>query len=166
MHNILPEPTCCDACSYSKIEFKHAGDLNWSWFSEWPYIYFCPRCGAAVGCHKDTNKPLGLMASSKVRKLRVKAHIVFDSIWKDELISRPKAYEILSKTLNLPVDKCHISWMTEPQLIKAIEWARSFYDVLARRKQKRKKQNIQKSNRIKNIIIQRKEHAGNSRRRK
>ena len=44
--------------------------------------YYCQPCGAYVGCHNNTRKPLGTMANKELREWRKKAHAVIDPIWK------------------------------------------------------------------------------------
>lgn len=68
----------------------------------------CAPCGAYVGCHKGTDKPLGLLADPPTRRARQKAHAAFDSIWKTGKLPRKKAYSWLADALKIKVDDCHI----------------------------------------------------------
>ena len=45
-------------------------------------IYLCPRCGAYVGVHKGSDKPLGRLANSELRNWKKAAHAAFDPLWK------------------------------------------------------------------------------------
>jgi len=38
------------------------------------------KCGAFVGVHKDTDKPLGTTANKELRVLRMHTHRVFDAL--------------------------------------------------------------------------------------
>jgi hypothetical protein len=38
----------------------------------------CAPCGAHVGCHPGTDKPLGTLAKARLRRLRHECHVVFD----------------------------------------------------------------------------------------
>jgi len=70
---------------------------------------FFPGCDSYVGCHKGTDKPLGTLANSELRKLRNKCHLLFDSLWKSGKKDRDSAYAMLRHTLNLSKDECHIA---------------------------------------------------------
>ena len=41
-------------------------------------IYLCPRCGAYVGVHKGSDKPLGRLANSELRNWKKAAHAAFE----------------------------------------------------------------------------------------
>lgn len=49
---------------------------------------------AYVGTHKD-GKPFGTLADAETRKARSLAHHAFDRIWKDKLLSRSEANEVV-----------------------------------------------------------------------
>ncbi len=57
--------------------------------------YYCKDCNAYVGCHNNTEKPLGTMANKELRDWRIKAHNSFDSLWKTGFVTRNEAYKIL-----------------------------------------------------------------------
>lgn len=79
-------------------------------------FYQCEPCEAHVGCHPNTEKPLGSMANSRLRKLRMAAHQSFDPIWKEHhWLSRREAYDWLAKELRISTDDCHIGKMNEDQ---------------------------------------------------
>lgn len=59
-------------------------------------IWLCKPCDAYVGCHKNTEKPLGIMADKDTRKWRKAAHEAFDPVWKSGDMTRNQAYKILS----------------------------------------------------------------------
>lgn len=88
-----------------------------------PKLYwFCQDCDAYVGCHPaadvngkggvgDGTVPMGTLANSALRRLRMKAHGSFDPFWKKQGWSRTEAYSWLAKALELPRSKCHIAMM-------------------------------------------------------
>lgn len=57
--------------------------------------YFCKPCGTYVGCHNNTRKPLGTMADKELMQWRMKAHKVFDPLWKEGKLTRRQAYNLL-----------------------------------------------------------------------
>ena len=68
----------------------------------------CKPCDAYVGCHKDTNKPLGRLADKELRGWKQETHRAFDPIWQMGDTPRTKAYEWLAEQLNIPYGECHI----------------------------------------------------------
>jgi len=73
----------------------------------------CEPCAAYVGCHGNTDEPLGRLANAELRKAKMAAHRAFDPLWrecpKEERKSRRKgAYKWLSQALELSAEECHI----------------------------------------------------------
>lgn len=76
-------------------------------------FWYCRPCNAYVGCHasgKGTS-PLGRLANAELRAARMVAHAAFDPLWKEGHMRRAQAYRWLADKLQLPVKKCHISWL-------------------------------------------------------
>ena len=79
-------------------------------------IYYCHKCGAYVGVHKKTNKPLGTLANAELSKKRVETHNTFDGVWKriaekngaSKKNARSLAYAWLAKSLGIKLRDCHI----------------------------------------------------------
>lgn len=71
-------------------------------------IYICRPCNAYVGVHKGTDRAKGRLADKGLRNQKIEAHKYFDLIWKDKIMSRPSAYKMLAKQLNIPVQYTHI----------------------------------------------------------
>ncbi len=71
-------------------------------------FYQCKPCKAHVGCHPGTDIPLGRLANPELRKWKMQAHASFDPIWKSGPLKRGEAYALLSKTLEIPEEQCHI----------------------------------------------------------
>ena len=81
-----------------------------------PFYYCGPACDAWVGCHKDTEIPLGRLANAELRHWKVQAHVAFDKLWRVSTISKRKelrrrAYLLLAEQMGLPPSECHIGKM-------------------------------------------------------
>lgn len=59
--------------------------------------WYCPKCFSYVGCHNNTQKPLGTLANKETRLWRMKAHEVVDVLWKSGKWSRRGIYKYMSK---------------------------------------------------------------------
>lgn len=88
-------------------------------------IYQCQNCGARVGCHKGTDRPLGNVANEMLRLKRIETHQIFDSFWKRQHISRAAAYKWLAKKMNLPEGAAHIGDFEMDQCQKVIDLCRN-----------------------------------------
>lgn len=85
------------------IIYPHRKDLKKKKF------YLCLPCNAYVGCHANTDKPLGIVANATLRKYKGIAHATFDPIWRNrKLMKRSEAYKWLAKSLGIPRSECHI----------------------------------------------------------
>ncbi|WP_448952181.1 zinc-finger-containing protein [Labrys neptuniae] len=79
-------------------------------------LYRCEPCGAWVGCHPGTLKPLGRLANAELRAAKQRAHAAFDPLWKAKMLregikqheARGAAYLWLAAELGIPGDDCHI----------------------------------------------------------
>jgi hypothetical protein len=136
----LPTPTHCDNCCSINIELTTNDRIYGRIYGEWPKIYFCVDCKAAVGCHPGTEIPLGKMADRATRQLRTKAHDEFDKLWRSGLMSRAKAYNWLAASLEIDPSQCHISWLSKDQLkdvaTLSADYLNRNYNALLRRKEK------------------------------
>lgn len=83
-------------------------------------VYRCQPCGAWVGCHPNTVKPLGRLANAELRRAKMQAHAVFDPLWRDGTMTRGKAYKALAIALNIPKGKCHIGMFDVEQCERVI----------------------------------------------
>ena len=96
---------------------------------EW--LYVCchyPACNSYVGVHKGTTRPLGTLANGDLRNKRIKAHKMFDLIWRNNVMNRKAAYKWMSDKLCLPYEYAHIGCFSEymcDQLIDACKDALS-----------------------------------------
>ncbi len=62
-------------------------------------FYECPICKNYVGCHKDTNRPLGCIPNKELKNARQHIHTKLDGLWKSKLIGRTEIYKRLSRSL-------------------------------------------------------------------
>ena len=67
------------------------------------YFYGCSKwlsteCTGGIGAHAD-GRPLGIPADNATKKRRIAAHNEFDRLWKENHMSRTKAYKWLSESM-------------------------------------------------------------------
>lgn len=77
--------------------------------------YLCKNCNAYVGCHQNTERPLGTMANKELRELRIKCHRNFDKLWKSKYLKRWEAYKYLSELME--VTDAHIGNFTKEECL-------------------------------------------------
>lgn len=118
----LPAPTNCRYCG-SPVSMCNNLELYGRPYGDWPFGYFCGFCEAYVGCHPQTDIPLGTMATGVLRKDRSAAHQAFDPLWRSKKMSRTEAYQKLADELGIPKSQCHISWFEAEECHKVIEIA-------------------------------------------
>lgn len=72
-------------------------------------MFVCWPCGAWVGCHPGTDKPLGRLANQSLRAAKMDAHAAFDPLWRGKPKGeRGRAYAWLADQLGIPQGDCHI----------------------------------------------------------
>lgn len=85
----------------------------------------CVPCGAWVGCHKGTKRPLGRLANAELRTAKIAAHVAFDQLWKRTTpagcYSRTGAYKWLAGQLGITVERCHIGMFNVAQCERVVE---------------------------------------------
>ena len=94
---------------------------------KWGKVWVCsnyPKCDAYVGCHKNTEIPLGRLANIRLRTLKSEAHKQFDPLWKSGLMSRKEAYRWLADMLHIPCEECHIGMFDVKMCQKVIHLCR------------------------------------------
>lgn len=85
----------------------------------WPLAYECCSCCARVGCHPETDIPLGLLADRQTTAARSAVHAAFDPLWQGKgRDARRRAYDSLARALSLK--SAHISWLNAAQCADAI----------------------------------------------
>lgn len=105
-----------------KEVYPHRADL-----AEKPF-YICRPCGAHVGCHPGTTRPLGRLANPQLRLLRMKVHDALDPHWKALKGKTRKlgqvrrgVYQRLASGMNIPERECHVGMFDETQCTRALE---------------------------------------------
>lgn len=123
----------CDYCGkpaelvHGNVIYPHRPDLASK------LIYRCIPCAAYVGCHEGTEKPLGRLANSELRKAKMRAHAAFDPLWKSGGMKRASAYKWLAGQLGIEGKDCHIGMFDVDRCNRVVEvinalGARSKYD--------------------------------------
>lgn len=119
----------CDYCGASaervtgREVYPHLPDLAGN------VIYRCLPCGASVGCHHGTDRPLGRLANAALRRAKRDAHAAFDPLWKAKMrrdvCSKKKArgagYAWLAEQLGIDQSRCHIGMMDEETCRRVVE---------------------------------------------
>lgn len=97
-------------------------------------IYYCGDCLAWVGVHKGTDKSLGRLANKELREWKIRAHFLFDRLWKKKVeqgfskkLARLKAYTWLSEQLKTEPDRTHIGMFDVDQCKKVVELCEVYY---------------------------------------
>ena len=73
--------------------------------------YVCshyPACNSYVGVHKGTTMPKGTLANKELRQKRIRAHSIFDQIWKQGILSKQEAYRWIADKFCLNDHEAHI----------------------------------------------------------
>ena len=89
-------------------------------------VYICsdyPKCDAYVGVHKNSSRmiPLGRMANRELRERKKAVHSLLDPLWRNNLMSRKKAYSRLREGMDLDSDECHVGKFDEKACEKAMD---------------------------------------------
>lgn len=110
----------CRYCS-SEICCVGFGQNGYPYRGNYGYVWLCLKCGARVGTHKGTKKPLGYPGDTQTQELRKKAHSLFDPIWRNKEMKRKEAYARMAEYLGIPEEKAHISQLELDQLLLLIK---------------------------------------------
>jgi hypothetical protein len=113
-----PHPRDTPVCPYcQKLAQLVSGDLIYPQLSAVRDRLFwrCAPCNAHVGCHPHSAIPMGTLADTDLRRLRIAAHGAFDPYWRGRYMTRSEAYAWLADTLEIPLDQAHIAMLTPDQ---------------------------------------------------
>lgn len=91
-------------------------------------FYRCFPCNAYVGCHPNTDKPLGRLSDAPLRKMKSRVHQEFDELWKSGCMTRKEAYKWLADRMGLEKDDCHVGMFDEDQCARAVEICLGFWE--------------------------------------
>ncbi len=106
-----------------KVMYPHRPDL------EHILAYRC-ACGASVGCHPRSDRPLGNTADAKTKKARNRAHAAFDPIWRNGYKKRAVAYAWLAKQLGIEKVDCHIALFDADMCAQVVRHAEAFLNAI------------------------------------
>lgn len=84
-------------------------------------FWHCAPCGAWVGCHPGTTKPLGRLADAELRQAKQVAHAAFDPLWRNTSIKRSHAYGWLATQLGIDRKRCHIGYFDVETCRRVVE---------------------------------------------
>lgn len=105
------------------------------------HFYGCsryPECPGTHGCHKD-GRPNGIPANKATKKSRIKAHSVFDQLWRNDSplgarrLRRRDAYTWLRKAMKLSNAEAHIGMFNSDQCEQLIHLVYQDYPKLRTR---------------------------------
>src|SRR3990167_11355804 len=80
-------PYCKNEAKWCENKEKYGKNYGKSYM-----CYYCRDCDAYVGCHNNTEEPLGSMANKELRGWRMKAHDAIDPLWKSGKYARRQIY--------------------------------------------------------------------------
>lgn len=120
----LPIPRSCPFCQ-SKVKISTHKEVYGKDYGDWPWVYRCEHCDAQVGMHPFTNLPLGTLADKELRNARKRCKAPFESLWRNQQMSRSEAYSALAEHLKISVSACHFGWFDAEQCEEARKWAAS-----------------------------------------
>lgn len=89
-----------------------------------------PECNTYVGTHKEDpwkDFPLGSLANSELRTLRIQAHTLFDYMWKENDVKRKDMYNWFQEVMNLDKEHAHIGELNELQVREFINHLNNLY---------------------------------------
>ncbi len=119
--NALPRPTKCNNCNSTNIRLTENSVLYGTQQGDWPIIWYCDDCQASVGCHPDTDIPLGYLADRDTKRSRMLAHEAFDPFWKSGNNGRQDTYSWLASQMGIPPKECHISHFNKEQCQQVVD---------------------------------------------
>ena len=91
-----------------------------------PFFYGCknyPNCTYRIGVHPN-GEVLGTPCDDETAQARIRAHDIFDKIWKEWDYTRQEAYSLLQTIMAMTVNEAHIAKFNKEQceiLIKRLE---------------------------------------------
>lgn len=126
-----PEPPTCPYCG-APAEFMASSAPLYNGRDFGP-AWACKPCGAWVGCHPNSKKPLGRLADKKLRRAKMEAHAAFDPMWRRKMAkdgcskkhARGRGYRWLANQLGLTVEQTHIGMFDIATCERVVEVCRN-----------------------------------------
>jgi len=105
----MPKRIICPYCGGSAVlrEDKYVHGDN----GKGKLLYVCknyPVCDSYVGVHEGTKVPLGTLANAELRNKRIRAHKLFDAVWKNRIMSKKEAYRWIQCMFGIAENDAHI----------------------------------------------------------
>lgn len=97
----MKEIYCC-SCEKDVLAKQITGDVAYpnSLKLYTKKFWQCSACLCFVGCH-PSGKPLGVIPTKQMRKLRSEIHGWIDDLWKKQICSRGKIYSKMSELMGV-----------------------------------------------------------------
>ena len=111
-------PPTCPYCEYPAILADSAEVYAGRSYGP---IWICGPCGAYVGCHKGTTRPLGRLADAELRAWKRRAHEAFDPLWQSGGMTRHEAYWHMAAIMGLRLSEAHIGEFDVEQCERLVE---------------------------------------------
>lgn len=118
-------------CPYCKGKSEFV-DSSVIYGTSYGMIYLCRKCVAYCGVHKGTRNSLGRLANSELRFWKKEAHKYFDMVWKTEGMDRSELYKMLSESLSIPPEYCHIGMFSIITCKQVVVWSKTLLNDLRR----------------------------------
>lgn len=100
-----------------EVIYPHRSDLYSKLFWQ------CETCKNYVGCHPNSDSPLGFIPTAEVRKARKEIHAILDPLWRSKKIRRGAAYKYISNRMGYEYHNGEL---------RNIEEARKAYKIVAK----------------------------------
>ncbi|WP_436664001.1 zinc-finger-containing protein [Lactiplantibacillus plantarum] len=107
----------CPYCGGRVINVSNAVIYNGHTFGN-GRCYLCVNCRASCGVHGNpaTRRPLGVLATPEMKFFKQSCHKKFDSVWRNNKLSRNQCYKQLAKLMGICPKCCHFGWFNQPDL--------------------------------------------------
>lgn len=121
-------PIVCRYCGNPAV-LKVAGDDGYPYEADHGPVWRCVPCLAHVGCHPDTQIPLGALANAELRNWKHSAHLAFDPLWQGKMrrdkcsksTARQAGYRWLSEQMGIAYEATHIGMFDVEQCQKVVD---------------------------------------------
>ena len=87
-----------------------------------------PQCTTTHGAHPN-GSPLGTPGDEETRKYRIRAHKLFDKLWKTGILNRSEAYQFLRRVMHLSGKEAHIGSFSKDECEELIFQVERWFGV-------------------------------------